>query len=647
MKLAVAAMAACPVSGRSMGLACLLVAGLTLRAVADDPPEIAVEAGATEIFEGESVDYFVEIRNVENPSPPDLSAVREKFEVTPQGDESRNQSSTFIINGRVTQQSSFGHVYRYRLTPKQTGETTIPAPVATVDGKELTGRTLPLRVIVPEPQDLVVAEMTTDRAKVYPTQPFEVTLRVLVRPLPDDDRRDPLSALRQPPHLEVNLTEPPAGLAAEETRGWLERLLSDNRYGFTLNDITTRGASLFDGPRRAVFHLYVGRETRPGLDGRSISYFAYELKRTFTPERAGTFSFGPGLVKGTFADSSEDRGYTARRLVVVAAPLTVDVRDVPSPRPASFCGGIGTYRIAASANPTTLRVGDPLTLTLEIEREPGSGSLELIAAPDLATNAQLAESFDIIDRNPTGRTAGQVKRFAYALRPRRPGVGIPPLSMTLFDPDTEKFKEVATSPIPLQVTEAGRVEAGDLVGSLPGAGARDIRMSNEGIFQNVTDPSELADQRVNVAALAGVAAGLWCITGCLGIVVSRYRSKSCDAAWRRRQQARRAANGRLAEARAALTAGRPEEALRSVRAALVGLIADMRNIVTEGLTATEADAVLLAADVPADERSAVLRLLQSIESAEYGSGRGVEAAEIMATAADLLPGLARNLEAGS
>ena len=59
--------------------------------------------------------------------------------------------------------------------------------------------------------------------------------------------------------------------------------------------------------------------------------------------------------------------------------MSVEVREVPSPRPATFCGGIGDYRLAASANPTALRVGDPLTLTLDIERGRG----ERIARPDL------------------------------------------------------------------------------------------------------------------------------------------------------------------------------------------------------------------------------------------------------------------------
>ena len=96
---------------------------------ADDDPEIAVEASASEIFIGESVDYVVEIRNVKNPAAPDLSALRQDFDVVANGDESHNRSSTFIINGRVTQQNSFGHAYRFRLTPRRTGKLVIPGTV--------------------------------------------------------------------------------------------------------------------------------------------------------------------------------------------------------------------------------------------------------------------------------------------------------------------------------------------------------------------------------------------------------------------------------------------------------------------------------------------------------------------------------------
>jgi hypothetical protein len=628
-------------------VAMLLVAG---SARADDEPEIAVELDSREIFIGESVDYLVEIRNAKNPSPPDLSALRPNFDVVAAGDESRNQSSITIINGRATQQSSFGHAYRFRLTPKRTGNLVIPQPSATIDGKTVSGRALTLNVIAPEAQDVVILEIKLDRTRVYSTQPFEVTLRVLVRPLPDEPDRDPLIAVRrQPPHIEVNWVDLPAGLTGEEKVRWLEKLIAPDSSGFTLNDVTMRGGSFsfFDGPRPAVFQLYQGRESRNGLDGQPVNYFVYELKRRLMPEKTGTYTFGPAIVKGSFVEAMKGSNYAGRRLVAVAPAVSLEVREVPGPRPATFCGGIGSYRLAASANPTSLRVGDPLTLSLEFERGPSSGSLDLVSAPDLSANAGIAADFEVVDKSPTGRKAGETKRFEYALRPKRAGVGIPALAVAVFDPDRETFSEITTPPIALTVSAASRLDAGELIGSVAGSGTPEIKSREQGIFQNVTDPSELNDQRVDVVVLAGVAAGSWCGVACLIGFVSVHRRKSGDVAWQRKRHARRAAERRLAESRKILAEGRSKEALRAIRSTLVGLIADMRNIVAEGLTASEAEATLARTAVPAVDRAEVTKLLEAIEAAEYGSGIASEASTMIETAERLIPSLARHLERGA
>jgi hypothetical protein len=628
------------VSNAMTGLAVVALFLLTGQACADEP-EIAVEMDASEIFVGESVDYLVEIRNVKNPSPPDLSALRPDFDIVSTGNESRNQSSTFILNGRVTQQNSFGHAYRFRLTPRRTGKLVIPAPSETIDGKTVSGRALALNVIAPEAQDVVIPEMRADREKVYPTQPFEVTLRLLVRPLPDDSDRDPLGPLRRrPPHIEVNWVDLPTGLTGEDKARWLEKLLAEDGSGFALNDVTMRSGafSLFDGPRAAVFSLYQGRESRKGIDGNPVNYFVYELKRKLTAEKMGTYPLGPAVVKGSFVEGMKGSNYTGRRLVAVAPAVSVEVREVPGPRPATYCGGIGDYRLAASGSPTTLRVGDPLTLTLNFERTQASGSLDLLSAPDLAATPQIADDFEIVDKNPTGRREGETKRFEYALRPKRAGVGIPSLAVTVFNPDTEKFSEIATQPIALTVSAAGRLDAGDLVGSVSGSVTQEIKSRAQGIFQNLTDPSELRDERVNVTALAEVTLGLWFGVGCLIAVVTTHRRRSGDLVWQRKRSARRTAKRKLAEARKVLAEGRSMDALRAIRSALVGLIADMRNIVAEGLTASE---------VPFDKRAEVLRLLEAIERAEYGSGMASEARAMIETAERLVPGLASGLEQGA
>ena len=630
-------------SGKT-GLVAIVFWVIAAQALADDEPEIAVEAGATDIFIGESVDYVVEIRNVKNPSPPDLSSARGSFEVVANGDDSRNSTSMTIIDGRISRQSTLSHFYRYKLTPKRSGKQVIPAPTFTIDGKTLSGRALPLNVIAPAEQDLVLTEVKTDRVKVYPTQPLEVALRVLVRPLPDDADRDPLSPLRHdPPHINVNWVDLPAGLSGQDKARWLEKLLAEDAVGFTLNDITMRSGSIFDGPRPAVFGLFQGREQRKGRDGQDVNYFVYELKRRLIPEKAGTYTLGPGVVKGPFVDGNKGGRYTGLRLVAVAPAVTVEVRDVPSPRPATFCGGIGSYRVTAVASPNALRVGDPMTLRLDIERGLGSGSLDLISAPNLEANAKLAADFEIIDKNPTGRTEGTVKRFEYALRPKRAGVGVPDLGLTVYNPDTDSFSVFATEPIALSVSETGQLGAGELVGSLGGGAKEEIKAQAQGLFHNVTDPTELFDQRVNVIALAGGAALAWCVVGCLMAFVALHRRRSGDLLWQRKRNARRAANGRIAEARKALAEGQSLGALRGVRSALLGLVADLRNIVADGLTATEADAALAEAGVPAELRKALSDLLGLIESAEYGSGVTTETAAMIESAETLIQSLARHL----
>lgn len=629
------------------GAVALVLWFLIAPGMAADDVEVIVEASAEEVFIGDSVDYQVDIRNSKNPSAPDLSAIKADFDVATLGDESRNQSSTFIVNGRVSQQHILSHVYHYRLTPKKTGDITIPAVKAAIDGKTISSNTLPLRVVAPEKQDLVQVEIKANHQRVFPTQPFTVTLRVHVRPLPNAGDNDPLGPLRRrPPHLQVNWVDPPSGLAVEEKANWLQPMLADNGVGFTLNDITTRSGSFFEGPRLAIFGLSKGRETRPGLDGMPVNYFVYELSRTFTPERTGVFSFGPGIVKGTFVADFDGSEYTAKRLVAIAPAISVEVREVPSPRPPTYCGGIGTYKITANASPITLRVGDPLTLTLELERGDQSGSLELISAPDLHAIPEIAANFDLIDKNPTGRIEGSVKKFAYAMRPKHPDVNIPPLTVTMFDPQSEKFTEVSTAAIPLTVTEASRITSGDLVGSLPSSGSTEIKSRAEGIFQNITDPSVLRDERVSLWAWAGLAIGSWCLAGIAIVATTIYRRKSSDAGWQRRQQARKTALRRLSTARESLEQGQSQEALHQVRSAIVGLIADMSNRITEGLTAAEAAAALTTAAVPAEDRAAVLGLLESIEAAEYGAGASTDTAQTIDTATALIARITPHLERG-
>ncbi len=600
---------------RSFGFICLaLWASTTL---AFQSPEIRVGVSADEIFVGESVDYTVEIRNTENPAAPDMSAMKELFDVVATGDQARNQSSTTIINGRVSQSVFYSHVYQFRLTPKQAGELLIPAPVATVDGKTLTGRKLSLRVIKPEPQDLVLAEINVSQTRVYPTQPFTVTLRIFVRPLLDDPNADPLRPLRRdPPHIEAGWVDTPDGLSASDKSEWLQPLLARRTGGFTLNNISSGGGFFSE---TAVFDLSNGRESKKDSQGETVRYFKYELTRTFTAERYGTYTFGPAVIKGAFVSGVGADGYLARRIVATTSAVEVEVREVPVPRPANFCGGIGEFSATARVSTTKLRVGDPLSLTLELKRKADSGSLELVSAPDLSAIEQLAADFEIIDKEPTGRVDGQVKEFIYVMRPKRAEANIPALSFSTFDPVNETFREVSTQPIALEVSGSVGLNSGDLVGTISPTSSS-LKSRSEGIFQNITDPDLVRDESVGWYSWGQAIAGSWIASGITTAVVLLRRRKSSDTVGQRRQQARRNANRRVSEARNVLSRGDAQAALREVRMAVIGFVADSCNRVSEGLTPSDIDQILIDAKIAAEDRRVVKELLESIEALEYGAG---------------------------
>ena len=130
---------------------CLLLAGMIQHVVAQEP-QLIVEIAKREIYEGESVLYRVTLNHVEVPTAPTLAGL-EDFQVTNLGEQSQNSQQVTIINGRRTEIVRRGMQYNYRLTPKQSGLFTIPAPTAKVGNDVLTGREITLRVVAPEIQD--------------------------------------------------------------------------------------------------------------------------------------------------------------------------------------------------------------------------------------------------------------------------------------------------------------------------------------------------------------------------------------------------------------------------------------------------------------------------------------------------------------
>ena len=199
---------------------------------AAEEPKISASLGQDEIYEGQSVVYRVVVDNVENPQTPELRGM-EDFDVAFLGQQSLDSHQVTIINGVMNEVTHRGREFQFRLTPKKSGEFTIPPPEIKVDGKTIMGEKLRLLVQPPSAQDLAAVELTADHTEVYPTQPFTVTLSVFVKELPAPlSDRDPLSVQKPRPELRIPwLTdqELPAGLSSKED--WQQWVKGNHRPG--------------------------------------------------------------------------------------------------------------------------------------------------------------------------------------------------------------------------------------------------------------------------------------------------------------------------------------------------------------------------------------------------------------------------------
>ena len=176
-----------------------------------------------------------------------------------------------------------------------------------------------------------------------------------------------------------------------------------------------------------------------------------------------------------------------------------------------------------------------------------------------------------------------------------------------------------------------------MVGSIGGGKpTTDIRTRSEGIFHNVTDVSQLGNERLNLMNGLKWVAGLWLGTGIAIASLIVFRRQSSNIERQRRVSARRTAQSRLTYAKAKLSQGKQKESLREVRAAILGLVADTSNQNSDGLTTNDVGAAILAAKVPDEDQVRLLTLLERIESAEYGASDTADSTLLVREASELV-----------
>ncbi len=589
-------------------------------------PEIIVEVDRQQLYEGESITYRITLNHVETPSPPKLNGF-DRFQVESLGEQSLNSQQITIINGRRSEIIRRGRQYNYRLTPLSSGQFSIPAPSAEVNGQTLIGREIPLKVIAPVEQDVVLLGMKASRTSVYPMLPFTISLKVAIRQLPDPLReRSPLSVqANDPVKLSVPwLDDDQVSQDLAPTREWQKVMnplisRSTGRRGSTdgmqINNIGSQSAFSIFSRGAMVFLPPSVRTTKTNKDGEQVQYVEYTLQREFVPQAIGVFSFGPVTMKGMFGTDLADGKLNGEQIYAVAKAITVVARDAPlEGRPTSFSGGIGVFNVISSLTPVSASVGDPMTLSLRIR---GEGTLANVRPPDISSIPEVSQFFRTYDA--TEARHGNAREFTYSLRPLTTDVQeFPAIPVSYFDVDQEDYVTVRTVAIPVTIEAARQLDASDIVSQHVSNTNGRLEVSDAGIFANHTSLQTLRASEVTIGRWLALWSGMLGAYGVAAFGIIRYQQIHSDPLEKRR---------RTAKSRAATSLKRAEqyrddakkECLDAMNIAVTGLIADFSRVSEAGMTSHDAATRLQAVGADNSLQDRTTGFLDHCDAARYGA----------------------------
>ncbi len=514
--------------------------------------------------------------------------------------EPNRQESTMtrIIGAQVTNIRSVELGYSF--VAEREGTFTIPALTVVADGGKHATRPITFTVDRSETGDLLELELSSERTTCYVGEKIALSLLIRVKAFEDETWR----------------------VRFNERDMW--SCVDRNRSSF----------GPFAGGQATV------REERAGgAADEDAVFYVYELRGEWTPKEAGTLSFDDVRVLVDYpvqiapARSIFDRGkvevVSSRPVVARLQDSAVEVLLPPEEgRPAFYRGAVGRFEITASARPTEVAVGDPITLTMTvIDRTPGGAPLDTLPPPALEEVAPLTEGFRMPADPLAGVVEGRTKTFTQTIRARGDQVAeVPPIPYAYFDPRERRYAVAQSDPLEIRVHPASTLAIGDVIGAGPGAGRpTELTEVAGGILPNYAGAEVLAVQppfRLTWAHGAATAAPPLAF-GILALGRRRIRRLREDRGYARRRGAKRSALRRLSAARRS----GPDARARETLTAVTNYVADRCDLPAGALTRAEVVERLRRAGVAEDLVRDVESLLGECEHLRYaGDGaRGEDA----------------------
>ena len=317
--------------------------------------------------------------------------------------------------------------------------------------------------------------------------------------------------------------------------------------------------------------------------------------------------------------------YRNVRKKVQTKPVTVNVSALPAGAPASFGGGVGEFSISASVSKDTVKTHEAASLIVTVS---GKGNVALLEAPKVS----LPPDMEVYDTKVTSNIApggmSGTRKYEYPFIPRSYGdFVIEPIKYSYYDVNQKKYVTLETQPIALAVLKGNDTGSSATV-VVPGSSQKDVKdLDSDVRYINVKDPLLVAKGHflvgsglfwIIVTLLVAAATALW-------MLLRRMAARRADVAGMKNRKATKMALKRLQLAATFLKQNLYTAFYEELHKALLGFIADKLMIPASELSKDKISDALKDGNVPQEDITAFIDILDACEFARYSPSTGNDA----------------------
>jgi len=302
--------------------------------------------------------------------------------------------------------------------------------------------------------------------------------------------------------------------------------------------------------------------------------------------------------------------------------ININVKPLPAEgRPANFSGMVGNYSFKADFDRTELKVGEALTLSVDIKGDGTPGTLTDPTFPDFSDFRSVPPENNI-SKKISGSKVITTKSIKVFLYPKKKGeFTIPEISYSWFNPSKRKYESAKAGPWTIKVEKGENAPEAAFQAPVTGPTAvqkQEIESLGNDIrfIHSISDEQSSAHPHRNIAFwIAFLAAIPFYLV--VTFAIRRRRRHNSDTALVRKSKANKMLKVRFANARTALEKGDTKAFFAALENGLIDYMSDKTNLEFKGMTRPQMKEELAKLEVPEETITAIDSWLEKCAFARF------------------------------